>query len=465
MQLLAAVDAGEVDVLLVEDLSRLSRDVGDAAELRKRFAYRGVRVVGVADGVDSGRAGSSLLYGVRSVLGEAYLEDLADKTRRGMAGRALAGRVTGGLPYGYRSAPAPDGIGRFALIDEAQAREVRALFAAYAAGSSFGRIAADLNTRAVAPPRKGQGWQSSGVRAMLVNERYAGRWTWNTHAWGRDPATRKRRYRERPKEEWIVEEREDLRIVDETTWQAVCARFEARRMPDAPKRARRSYLLSGILRCGVCGAPMVITGARRYYACSTRRTRGRCGNRETVREPVARSRIVRAVCAELLRPEAIAAWREIAAEELARYAERFDGARVELEREQRRLQAQAERLVGAIADGLSSPTIRDRLDQVERQLAGIARQLRVRRPVALPELGEVVAHAQRLGERLEADVEQGREALRGLLEGGRIGLYPQPSGGLLARARLLSGAVLWPDALPETEGPREVPTGGCGGRI
>lgn len=58
-----------------------------------------------------------------------------------------------------------------------------------------------------------------------------------------------------------------------------------------------NYLLTGLLRCGCCGAPMQITGgsSQRYYRCVSNRKRGTCSNRLSVRERLTRQRILRAV--------------------------------------------------------------------------------------------------------------------------------------------------------------------------
>jgi site-specific DNA recombinase len=96
------------DALLVDDLSRLSRDKDDTGKAIKRLTFAGVRVVGVSDGTDTSRDGYELDTGIRAVIGEHYLRDLAKKTHRGLTGRALSGASAGGLPYGYRVA----GVGR-----------------------------------------------------------------------------------------------------------------------------------------------------------------------------------------------------------------------------------------------------------------------------------------------------------------------------------------------------------------
>lgn len=89
--MLAAVERGELDTIVCESVDRLSRDAHEALGMRKRLAYRGVTLE-CLDGTRIGGAGDKnglLMFGLRSMLGEQYLVDLADKTRRGLEGLEL----------------------------------------------------------------------------------------------------------------------------------------------------------------------------------------------------------------------------------------------------------------------------------------------------------------------------------------------------------------------------------------
>ncbi len=153
--------AGRFDVLLIESLDRLSRNLVEQETVIRRLEHRGIRLIGVSDGYDStSGAGRKLLRGVRGLISETYLDDLRAKTHRGLTGQIERGYHAGGLSYGYRSVVAGvngrgEPIGHRLEIDEAQAVVVRGIFARYAAGESCQRIAADLNARGVRGPRGG----------------------------------------------------------------------------------------------------------------------------------------------------------------------------------------------------------------------------------------------------------------------------------------------------------------------
>jgi DNA invertase Pin-like site-specific DNA recombinase len=193
-------DSGELEVVVVEDLSRLSRDIEHSASIRKRFAFSGVRLIGIADCIDTLGNGGDLLHGVKSILSEQYLKDLGDKMSRGLRDRAQIGRVTGALPYGYTSATAPDGQGKVPVIVAAQSTVVQRIFRMRAAGRSYRDIANSLNDERIEPPRGRQkdsrkrrdGWAMSGVRSMHQNSKYAGRWTFGARSWKKGPTTGKR---------------------------------------------------------------------------------------------------------------------------------------------------------------------------------------------------------------------------------------------------------------------------------
>jgi len=150
-------DSGRFDVIVVDDLSRLSRDSIEVAQAIRRLTFAGVRVVGCSDGTDTGRKGHKAEVGLRGIMSELYLTDLADKTHRGLAGRALAGASAGGLPYGY----AVTTTGQRAIRED-QAHVVRRIFADYLAGDSARSIAVALNQDGVPSPR-GSTWAVSAI--------------------------------------------------------------------------------------------------------------------------------------------------------------------------------------------------------------------------------------------------------------------------------------------------------------
>lgn len=296
----------EFTTILVDDLSRLSRDVGDTWRIVfGQLHAAGVRLVGVADGVDSASRNARVDIGIRGVLGAAFLEVVKTETHRGLEGRALKGFHTGGTCFGYTTVPEPspedpEHPRMLPKVDEEQAVTVRRIFALYAEGVGLRKIAEALNAEHVAAPQDGsskkvagRGWSCSQLHSMLRNGRYIGRITWNKREWIKIDG--KRRPRLRPESEWRVREEPALAIIDAATWARVRERNAANaRGPGRPGRSGYlDHVLSGLLRCGACGSPLSIVSrkqkARRTYSqygCSARHHKGPsiCGNGQTIGE-------------------------------------------------------------------------------------------------------------------------------------------------------------------------------------
>jgi DNA invertase Pin-like site-specific DNA recombinase len=167
------------DVILVDDTSRMSRDLADSLKIVKKMKFAGVRMVFVSQGFDTSAPQMQTLVTVHGLVDSLYLEELGKKTYRGVEHRALNGLHTGGRVFGYRPKPIEsqtqrDSYGRAVIqgvrleVDSAQAATIRRIFERYAKGDSLKRIAMDLNKEAIASPQpqKGRISQSSPQRAI-----------------------------------------------------------------------------------------------------------------------------------------------------------------------------------------------------------------------------------------------------------------------------------------------------------
>lgn len=305
--LLAALDGLQHgDVLLVADLSRLSRSQ-DLAPLTERLRFRGVRVIGVLDGYDSTSPQARMQAGLSGIMSDEMRASIRARTHSALEMRAMAGKATGGKCYGFASDGAEIPV---------EVEIVREVFARYAAGEALKAIASDLNRRGV--PAAGQGWARetrrtdgrwiiSALHAMVRNERYVGRVVWNRSQWVKDPDSGRRIRRERPASEWVV--REIPAIIDRETWNRVQLRARDRGGCGPGPGGQPKYLLSGMLICGECGGRLIVTGSKgSHYYCATHRQGGvhACSMGLGVRRDVAEEVIRRPLLEGLLSPEAVA---------------------------------------------------------------------------------------------------------------------------------------------------------------
>ncbi|HKO88319.1 MAG TPA: recombinase family protein [Burkholderiales bacterium] len=262
------------DVLVVDDLSRLARDEVEGPLTLRRLKFWGVRVISVGDGYDNASKGSRSQAGFRGLMNAIYLEDLAEKTHRGLEGQVLRGGIASAAPYGYRIV-AGDKV-QLLQIDEAQAKWVRWIFEERAKGKSPREIAHELNRLGV-KSAKGGTWAASALTGSRIQQTgllnstvYIGRYVWNRCQWVRDPDTKKRTRRMRPPEEWVIAEHPELRIVPQALWEAAHAQT---RQGDYRPGRKASTLFSGILRCAQCGGSIVsVNGSK--YGCLTAKERG-----------------------------------------------------------------------------------------------------------------------------------------------------------------------------------------------
>ena len=72
------------------------------------FRRQGVRIIATSDGYDSESKARKVHRGFKGLMNEIFLDDLRDKTHRGLAGQALKQFWAGGRPYGYRLQPVVD---------------------------------------------------------------------------------------------------------------------------------------------------------------------------------------------------------------------------------------------------------------------------------------------------------------------------------------------------------------------
>ena len=457
----------QVDVIIVEDLSRLSRSAADLFPVQRLLEYADVRLIGVADGIDTNAAHNKLTFGIKSVISDFYIAELADKTRRGLEGRAIAGFATGGVAYGYttRKLTGADGkeIGSEILKVDAEADIVRRIFKMYLEGMSLAGIAAELNSERVEPPRvyakrRRRGWKDSTIRAILHNESYTGSWTHGKRKWRKVPGTNKRRPTKGASPR--VFDRPHLRIVDADTWTAVQARLAAvaahyTRSADGKKKGRSvpgratSYLFSSLLHCAACGGKMVISGgsSTAYYRCQEYSKRRTCTNGVSVREDVLRTSILDELRHRLASSDGLAYARKRIAERLGALSREQGGELRERRSALEKIEANIAKFVDFVGNGLGTKAVSDRLKALERE-AGEQRKVlatlerAAAAPIKLPTPDEMLKIVLDLEQRLAANPTRGREELRRLFRDGRIDLVPQPDGFYIARSAILPLVLL-----------------------
>jgi DNA invertase Pin-like site-specific DNA recombinase len=493
--------AGGFDFLVAESLDRLSRDQEHIAGLHKRMGYLGVKIVTKAEGEIT-----ELHVGLGGTMSAIFLQQLAQKTRRGLEGRVKAGKSAGGISYGYRLARQPLADGTFTtgdrVIDPREAAVVQRIFAEYDRGRSARVIAVGLNRDAFPAPRaggKGRGtWSFSTISGnwkrgtgILNNELYIGRLVWNRQRFIKDPETGKRQARPNLPEAWITEAVPDLRIIDDDLWNRVKERQGAVRQDILTERAanlnapkaevgrRARYLLSGLLHCGCCGSGFIMISASRL-GCAAARNSGTCTNRRTIKRTVVETRVLSGLKDHLLHPDLIQEFiaefqRESQKERLAALAQQ-----VQAERQLVRVLEEIDNVVAAITQGMFHPSMKAKMDGLEAERADLEARLATQpqpEPITIhPGLAEI--YARKVSDLVGALNEDGtrKEAadlLRALIE--KVILHPDQDapnghrielfGELAAILSLCNGDLATNAESPQGYCGLSASDDGCGGRI
>src|SRR4030095_5220624 len=286
------VTTHKIDVVLSEGLDRLNRRLKDSAALLEDMNFAKVQLHTLKEG-----RVTTMHVAFKGAQNEMFLDDMRAAVQRGMRGTVERGNNASGISYGYRATLRED-KGRMVPggreVNEAEAAIVRRIFDMYLAGDSSKTIAKTLNAEGIPGPRSKPGkptsWNPSTIHGdaakgtgILNNEIYIGRTIWNRTQWVQHPRTEKRVPRLNPPDQWVINERPELRIVSQKVWDAARARSNERKaiikasghnnLAVAPTR----YLLSGLLKCGACGGSVVMHSNGRL-ACSGYKQRGTCTN-------------------------------------------------------------------------------------------------------------------------------------------------------------------------------------------
>src|SRR5882724_291635 len=101
-RLLALVDGGEVQTVVIAKLDRLTRSVKDLCTLLERFTRRGVALVSVAESLDTGSAADRLVLNIMTAVSQWEREAIGERTRDAMSHKRNNGERIGNIQFGYR---------------------------------------------------------------------------------------------------------------------------------------------------------------------------------------------------------------------------------------------------------------------------------------------------------------------------------------------------------------------------
>ena len=378
--LLEGVRENAFDLVLTESLDRLSRDQEDIAGLFKRLNFAGIKLVTLAEGEVS-----ELHIGLKGTMNALFLKDLSQKTHRGLEGRVRKGKSGGGNAYGYDVVKQVDDNGEPVRGDRSinapESVVVQRIFEAFSHGHSPRAIARTLNDEGVPGPR-GRSWRDTTIRGhhtrrtgILRNDLYIGSLVWNKQRYVKDPTTGTRLARPNAKDLWIIEEVPHLRIIDDDLWNKVQERLDGIRHSASVSKARETrfwehrrarHLFTGLMVCAECGSSMIAAG-KDYMACDHARNQGTCHNRRGIKRDRIEELVLGTLKTNLMQPHLVEEFIRAFHTEINRLEKERNVGHEHTAKELDGINRKLEGLYDAIADGLRTPGLKAKLEDMETQ--------------------------------------------------------------------------------------------------
>lgn len=280
-----ADDRDGVSYILVFKLSRFGRNAADVLNSLQYIQDYGVNLICVEDGIDSSKDSGKLTITVLSAVAEIERENILVQTMEGRRQKAREGKWNGGqAPFGYWL----DSKNSTLIVNPEEAEIVRIIFDKF--------IHTDMGADSISNYLNQHGYSKKKLRdqevshfsrstiiKILDNPVYAGKIAYGKSVTEKVKGTRDQ-YRRVKQDEYLLADGLHEAIIDPETWEAAKAK---RRVTGVKWNKTHSldheHILSGILKCPVCGSGMAGTVRRRknkktgeykddfYYRCQHRR--------------------------------------------------------------------------------------------------------------------------------------------------------------------------------------------------
>jgi site-specific DNA recombinase len=264
-RLLADIECGKVDCVVVYKVDRLSRSLLDFARMMEIFDKHRVSFISVSQQFNSLSSMGRLTMNLLLTFAQFEREMIAERTRDKMSASRRKGKYVGGAPIlGYDVDP----VRKRLVVNEDEAAKVRSIFGLYLEHQSLLPVVHELDRRGWTTKRwvtrggverGGRPFTKTALHQLLTNVSYIG----------------KVRYKDE------IHQGEQPAIVDVEVWQRVQALLGRNgRTGGAEARNKHGALLRGLLRCTPCACAMIAShttkGHRkyRYYTCLQAQKRG-----------------------------------------------------------------------------------------------------------------------------------------------------------------------------------------------
>ena len=301
-QMMEDVKSGKdnISYVLVFKLSRFGRNAADVLSTLQVMQDFGVNLICVEDGIDSSKDAGKLMISVLSAVAEIERENIRVQTMEGRIQKAREGKWNGGFaPYGYQL------VNGKLEINEEEAVAIRTIYDQYV-NTDIGSngISKYLENHGIRKIQRQNGknplFDAHLVRLILKNPVYCGKIAYGRRKTEKVHGTRNE-YHLVEQENFLLVDGLHEAIIPEDVWNAAQAKLiaQAKKYEHVNKgKNERTHLLSGIVKCPICGAGMYGNKSIKYkkdgtkykdffyYGCKHRgMQRGhKCDYRKQIRE-------------------------------------------------------------------------------------------------------------------------------------------------------------------------------------
>jgi site-specific DNA recombinase len=271
-RLLADIEAGKIDCVVVYKVDRLSRSLMDFSRAMQTFEKHGVTFVSVTQQFNTTHSMGRLTLNILLSFAQFEREIISERTRDKIAAARRKGKFAGGKPLlGYDLASTP--AGAKLAVNEEEARRVRQIYELYLKHQALIPVVKELAQRGWAnktwvtrkgETRGGRPFDKTTLYRLLTNRTYAGLVTYRQEVYPGEHAA----------------------VVEKELWERVRAVLGRNgRTAGAAVRNRYGALLKGLLHCACCRCAMIHTYSikggdaasakrYRYYVCLSAQKKG-----------------------------------------------------------------------------------------------------------------------------------------------------------------------------------------------
>jgi len=248
------VAQGNIDLLLLKDLSRLGRNNAKTLLLLDFIEEHGVRVITLDGRYDSLKDNDTV--GIDTWYNERYIRDISRKIRTNIRFKIQRGEYLGNAPFGYKKSEVEKNR---LCIDENTAFIVKEIYRLYREGYGYQYISNYLNSKGFPPPsaKKGLGnsgskWNAVAVQRILSNRVYVGD---TVQGVSEKISFKSKKTRRLPPGRWVINKNTHEAIISRKEFEEV-QRIRNEKRKGSGSHKGTIHMFRGILYCGKCNSIM-----------------------------------------------------------------------------------------------------------------------------------------------------------------------------------------------------------------